>query len=316
MSCLSPFRRFAIRSRNGLQRAIYRQRIRLGLVPQREELSDNQFKQLESVCIYLGPYRNLTTLTAALLSLHPTCQVLNHSGFRILEEPQLNFFADHSSKCFRRFLQYVVTESQGGTGGDNGGSITLSHAFRSETMRETYRARYGEQLNKTDAQCYVWKESLTVTNYLRSNNIDFHELFEHNPHVRFFLPIRHPIDCAISNAKTGHAKRFDQVDNQDHVSILKAVVREIAWFRGLQRQYPDRFFAMFQYDLNAERLREFAGFLNVEPDERWVADAVKCSDIKASYEYSDELVNTFRAAIDEHFSDDLVFGNQLMRFVT
>ena len=312
---MSVLKRFAIRIRNGLERGWYRQRIRLGIVPQRAELPDEEFARLKSVCVYLGPYRNLTTLTAALLSLHPTCQVLNHSGFRILEDPQLNFFARHDQACFRRFLQYLVTESQGGTGGDQGGSITLSHAFRNERMRKTYQARYGNQLQKTGTQCYVWKESLTVTNYLRSQNFAFDDLFESNPHVRFFLPIRHPIDCAISNAKTGHAKRFDQVNVADHISILEAVLREIAWFRGLQRRNPDRFFSLFQYDLHPDQFSNLAKFLGIQPDNRWLQDAEKCSDLKAPYDHPVELVRSFKAQVDEHFSSDTEFRDRLLSFM-
>ncbi|MHB8529324.1 MAG: hypothetical protein ACYC8V_07420, partial [Caulobacteraceae bacterium] len=33
--------------------------------------------------VILGPYRNLTTLTASVLALHPQCQVLNHASDRI-----------------------------------------------------------------------------------------------------------------------------------------------------------------------------------------------------------------------------------------
>ena len=50
--------------------------------------------QLRSVCLALGPYRNLTTLTAGILSLHPQCQVLNHAGVRLLPDPERNFLAD------------------------------------------------------------------------------------------------------------------------------------------------------------------------------------------------------------------------------
>ena len=182
-------------------------------------------------------------------------------------------------------------------------------------MRQTYRARYGDELSKPDAQCYVWKESLAVTNYLRSKQLDFSNLFSQNQHVRFFLPIRHPIDCAISNAKTGHGKRFDDVESQNHANILEAVVREIAWFRQLQRQHPDRFFSMFQYDLNADRFAELAKFLGVEPDSRWVADAIHCSELKASYEHSDNLLETFQSSVNEHFSDDAEYRERLLRFV-
>jgi hypothetical protein len=255
-------------------------------------------------------------LTAALLSLHPKCQVLNHSGFRILEENQLNFFADPSAGCFRRFLQYVVTESQGGAGGDHGGSITFSHAFRSELMRKTYSCRYGEQLEKRDAECYVWKESLTVTNYLRSNDIDLDALLARNPYVRFLLPIRHPIDCAISNAKTGHAKRFQQIENPDPQNVLHAVLREIDWFRKKSQQHPERFFSFCQYELDAKLLDRFARFLNIDPEDRWIADALKCYELKGAYAHTPELRSLFRSMVMDYFADDIDFQQRMLKFVS
>ena len=304
-----------IRVRNGLRRALYRQRIRFGLVAERPELPEEHFARLKSVCIFLGPYRNLTTLTAALLSLHPRCQVLNHSGFHILEEDQLNFFKNSSPAIFRKFLQYIVTESQRGTAGDDGGSITLSHAFRSVPMREAYGARFGDELYKSDAECFVWKESLAVSNYLRAQNVPIDGLLARNQHVRFLLPIRNPMDCAISNVRTGHGKRFDQVQRQDFRDVLKAVVREIDWFHRLSRAYPDRFFSFCEYEVDASLLASLAEFLSIEADPRWIRDALHCYDVKASYDHSAEHVAELQRLIDDHFADDAEFAGRLKKFL-
>ena len=64
-------------------------------------------EQLESVCILLGPYRNLTTLTCSVLSLHPQCVVLNHAGLRTLRNPKLNFLANYSPDKFSEFVRYA-----------------------------------------------------------------------------------------------------------------------------------------------------------------------------------------------------------------
>jgi hypothetical protein len=50
--------------------------------------SDISTEQVKTVCLALGPYRNLTT---SLLFLHPTCQVLNHGGQRILGDRRLDW---------------------------------------------------------------------------------------------------------------------------------------------------------------------------------------------------------------------------------
>ena len=55
-------------------------------------------QDIESVCLTLGPYRNLTTLTASVLFLHPNCQVLNHAGIRIYGNRQIDFLWDYNNE--------------------------------------------------------------------------------------------------------------------------------------------------------------------------------------------------------------------------
>ena len=61
--------------------------------------------------IILGPYRNLTTLTAAILSLHPDCQVLNHAGNRFMRNPQFDFMTDLSGDTLNRFMDAAQDHS-------------------------------------------------------------------------------------------------------------------------------------------------------------------------------------------------------------
>jgi hypothetical protein len=66
----------------------------------------------------LGPYRNLTTLTASVLFLHPNCQVLNHAGNRIFGDEELDFIANYNNEIFEAFTRYAIYISQKGTRGD------------------------------------------------------------------------------------------------------------------------------------------------------------------------------------------------------
>ncbi|MDA1267369.1 MAG: hypothetical protein O2816_19990 [Planctomycetota bacterium] len=101
--------------------------------------------QIQSVCLALGPYRNLTTLTAGLLALHPACQVLNHAGVQLLPDPERNFLADYSPGRMRAFLRSALDLSAGGERGQQGGAITKSHAFDPQhPLGRLYQARYGE----------------------------------------------------------------------------------------------------------------------------------------------------------------------------
>ena len=94
-------------------------------------------EECKTVCLTLGPYRNLTTLTAATLFLHPHCQVLNHAGSRIFENQAVNFLADYSRAKFDRFIQFAIQISGGGKRGNFGGSITYSHAFDTQHKLKT-----------------------------------------------------------------------------------------------------------------------------------------------------------------------------------
>ena len=49
--------------------------------------------RVRRTAVLLGPYRNLTTLTASVLALHPQCQVLNHAGGRLLRRGALDFIS-------------------------------------------------------------------------------------------------------------------------------------------------------------------------------------------------------------------------------
>ena len=91
-------------------------------------------KDCQSVCLTLGPYRNLTTLTAATLFLHPNCQVLNHAGKRIFGNRKVDFLSDYSKDKLDRFIQFAIKISSKGQRGKLGGSIIYSHAFDSTML--------------------------------------------------------------------------------------------------------------------------------------------------------------------------------------
>ena len=310
----SLLRRIWVRGKLEFSRAMYRGRVRLGWGPTRHEMPDQEYQRIRSACIFLGPYRNLTTLTAAVLSLHPTCQVLNHAGFRIFEEDRLNFLREYTDGRFRRFLQYVVDESQGGRGGDDGGAITHSHAFRSERVRDAYRGRFGSSLLKDRVECVVWKESLGVSNYLRNQNIDLDKLLAANKQLRFLLPIRNPLDCAVSNCKTGHAKRFANTNAEDPHDVLRAILEEIKWFRHWSRKHPNRFFAYCQFEMDPVCLQKLSEFLSIECDSRWVRDALSCFQLTPSYEHDSDFVALFQRLLDEFSEIDPEFAEKLRRF--
>ena len=158
-------------------------------------------ENVRTVCLALGPYRNLTTLTASILFLHPNCQVLNHAGERIFGDSRLDFLRQYSDAIFEGFLRYAICISQGGKRGAYGGSITLSHAFDEEhEMQQLFQAAGGKLL-KEDVRSLFWKESLLISSYIRENAVDLSDLFSRNDKLRFLQPVRSPIDCAACESE-------------------------------------------------------------------------------------------------------------------
>src|SRR5262249_3854846 len=90
--------------------------------------------ELRSFAVFLGPYRILTTLTAACLGLHPGCAVLNRGLDRVLGRESVNPFAPERSPEFRRFVRLAELASLSGRRGVRGGSVRLSHAYDRDSM--------------------------------------------------------------------------------------------------------------------------------------------------------------------------------------
>ena len=261
--------------------------------------------EIRTHAVFLGPYRNLTTLTASILALHPRCQVLNHAGSRILARDDLDFFRDPSTATMERFVAFALEESRGGRRGDHGGSITLSHAFERGPIAEAYADRYGDVAVKERVDSLVWKDSLRVSKHLRESGCDVRRLLDALPGLRFLLPVRNPLDCTASNCRTGHAAHLEFVgDPKDPGQVLTAVLGELAWFRSWERERPDRFRSFFANAPGAEVVAALSRFLDLEPDDRWTRDAVRCFDVRPGGEPGDALRRAYDRECRERFASD------------
>jgi len=166
-------------------------------------------QDIDSVCLALGPYRNLTTLTASMLFLHPKCQVLNHAAERIYGNNKIDFLRDYSRSKLDRFIRFAVTISGKGRRGNSGGSITFSHAFDSRyEMGEIYR-KTGMGKVKKEIRCLFWKESLRTSNLIREKQVDLPGIFSRDERLRFLMPIRNPLDCAEKKS-SGRCESADE----------------------------------------------------------------------------------------------------------
>jgi hypothetical protein len=261
--------------------------------------------RIERVALFVGPYRNLTTLSAAALALHPQIQVLNHAGERLLAQPELDFVASPDAETLRRFVAAGVEASAGGRRGDFGGSVTLSHAFDSETVRTAYAARYGTRALKDDARCFVWKESMRLQLRLMECPEGAGHLLERLPGVVLLAPFRHPLDVAVSSHATVHRSAAGGVNAQyrtmltgnpdaDLRETLEGVLDAQRWVLEQRDRWPERIFFFTQWELGEDLVRRWARFLGVSEDPQFLEDATRCLVVKGARAYAPEVLDYYR----------------------
>jgi hypothetical protein len=269
----------------------------------------------ESVCLALGPRGNLTTLTAAILFLHPDCQVLNHAGTRIYGNKQIDFLSDYSEERFERFIQFAIRISNKGFRGDRGGSITYSHAFDSKYQTKDVYQKTGEGLVKEHIRCLFWKESQRTSNLIREKHVDLGNIFKQNDKLRFLQPIRNPMDCAISNLNTGHVTMFKGLSRSSSViEVTRTILDEIYWLGELVETFPGRFHYYSEHEISEKMLINLAKFLQLDPDETWLANALSVMKTKPSYDHNRELSTFYRDYVINKFSRFPVLSEGLLLF--
>ena len=270
---------------------------------------------LQSVCVFLGPYRNLTTLTSSLLALHPNCQVLNHAGKRVFENEKLNFLQDHTIQKFDAFCQFAISASKKGKRGGFGGSIILSHAFDSPELKEAYKKRFGTHLVKQNIHCLAWKESQRVTNLLMADPKGFEKMLSENTKLRFLLPIRQPLDCAASNLKTNKVSLLQKGNMTDKISFLKALFEEYLWFLTWMKKYPDRFFYFTETTFNSVTISKLGNFLTLVPDPEWEKIVLPLFKVKKNYDHTTEEMKAAMELTDRCFSEFPEFKEDMKRLL-
>jgi hypothetical protein len=274
-------------------------------------------EQLDSVCILLGPFRNLTTLTCAVLGLHPNCAVLNHAGLRILPNSRLNFLADGSPERFREFVRYAGFASRTGSGGPYGGDIRLSHAYEFEPTQQAESML--RELGRGPTASLVWKDSQRVTNYLRSAQVDVRRLMQRNEKLRFLLPIRNPIDCAISNLRTGHFHFFlrPQLSAESPLEdVVAAVLDEIEWFIALRdgSGQPERFFLYFEHEMSREVLERMLAFLALPRDQRYLDAAAAAFRTARPRRKEQAVIDRYAEQVSRKFERQPQLRDELLKF--
>lgn len=265
---------------------------------------------IKSVGILLGPYGNLSTLTASVMSLHPACQVLNHAGQRIFNNKKINFLENYSEKKFHNFLKFAVYASLYGKRGDYGGGIFYSHAFDHGILKNKYYERFSSDL-KTPINCIFWKESLKVSNQIKIHGID--NILRNNIKIKFILPVRNPLNCAQSNLRTGQYKNFNEPIN-NIVDCIKAIFKEFLFFLKMKEKHPDYFFYFFENNF-IEKLSDIADFLNLEKEKKWLADSSEIIIINNKYDNEKSLISTGIELANAYFKEYQEFRDQIIEMI-
>ena len=277
--------------------------------------SNIDVSSINTLICMAGPYRNLTTLTASIAALHPNCQVLNHAHERILPHPEVDFFSDYNLDKWNKFLQYGLSISFGGARGRTGGSIMYSHAFDYGNVKNLYQKRFGEKPIKDNVKSILWKEGLYLANHLRKHNVDPLYLIKQQKRLKFLLPIRNVLDCAVSNKKTTLAYIFNDISESSSLKdIISAVLEEHLTFFRQQQKMPSHFFHFFENNFDRETLIAYCHFANIPFDEQWALDVLSIFNIKSKYNHDQEIIQFYKEEVENKFNDYQEIKTKLLAF--
>jgi hypothetical protein len=251
-----------------------------------------------------------------VVALHEHCQVLNHAGDMVLQDRQLNFLGEYTDERFDEFTRFAIHVSQTALqGSQKGGSIVASHAFNRPELKDAYKDRFGESLAKEHVRAVFWKESLRTVNYIRAARVDLGSIFLQNTQLRFLYPVRNPMDCAVSNLKTGHVRHFQGYRKGYGTEwAIGAVLREFSWYLTLKAQWPDRFFHFYEHESSDRWAPALAQFLDVEAQPTWVEAVRHTYRVGKGYRHAPALVSYYARQVGALFAHDSTATDSLMRF--
>lgn len=269
-----------------------------------------------TVCLFLCPYRNLTTLTSAVLALHDHVQVMNHGIERLAAAGALDFVTEPAGAGLDAFARAAVELSATGQRGAYGGSITLSHAFDHPEVRQGYTGRFGDAPVKPDIRAVVWKEGGLLRQYLLDRGVDVPALAGRLDRLRFLAPIRQPIDHVYSLRKFYGKGPSDlivpEIADLSFEGLAAYVLRCHHDFLTWRRARPDRFLAFTEAEIGPDLLVRLAGFLGVEPRPAWLEAAAAAFRSKVHYAPAAEDRELFARLLRARHGDDPEFVDLML----
>lgn len=179
--------------------------------------------------------------------------------------------------------------------------IVKSHAFKYDIMRQAYEKRYGNIIKKDNIQCVVWKESHINTNLIfNSSNPQPNSLISlanKNDKLKFLIPIRNPMDCAVS-CVNGYLHYFPNCNTKE--MFLEALMKLYRVLLDVQDIIPQQVFIFRQQDMNIRTVKLLQGFLNVPLDTRYSEDVQNVWNLKPSYQHNKKFKDLLCKLIDKY----------------
>jgi len=257
---------------------------------------------VKTVAIYLGANRSLTTISSAMLALHPEVTVLNHAFVRIFADQSCDFTRDPTQDKLDAFVRTAEAMALGGERGAVGGHILHSHAFR-----DAYLDRYGEGA-KPDTQCLVWKDATRVTNHLIHHKIALDDLARRLPSLRFVMMVRNPVDITISSIRKGYAAALVGEERKDSfIDVFTHMIRLFGWFAPAAQANPGQFRFLFQDELlDPEQLGALCAFLGIADTAAWRDDIARLIQLRESYPIDEARKASLQAVVMRLIPDPFV----------
>lgn len=270
--------------------------------------------RIDTVVLPLGPYRNLTTMTAALFAFHPQAVVLNHAADRVFGS-RFDPFADLGAERWRSFKAGALRLLQHGRKSSYGGNVLYSHAFRGGSLRQLYAARFGDTLLKPGATALFWKDSMRFQNRFLAGRPAIEDLLAANREAVFIFPVRNPMDCARSNLNTGHWRHLVDKSEAGFEPVLTRILEALRWFRIRERADPDRFWSFTEAEFDEGFLERFAGFCRLPESATWRADAPSTIEVVSRSEHPEANRALYARLTGDLFADDPAMRARLERFL-
>ena len=262
-------------------------------------LEEKIARQIETIAIPLGPYRNLTTLVASVVATHPQCLALNHAAGRVFAESQLDFFSVGSVDLF---VRAAIKLSQTGARGKHGGDIRLSHAFDDRTIGELYLRYKGDRVLSPEARCLFWKDSMHITNHIVTLGLRPETVAANDARLRFILPIRNPLDCAQANLRNKF-RFLTESQTPTKLELLQRILRLVRDISDCAAGLPCSFFIFTQSEMVQDFWSKLCEFLKVDCREDWLADVSRTVKVRPGYAHSGEETAAYRDLVLSEFDD-------------